>query len=57
MLRPYNIFTDMDLCGEPTSFEVELDSWGTVLIAYANTESNHSIPTNRKGANYGYVSC
>ena len=44
LLRPYNIFTDVDLCGEPTSFEVDLDSWGTVLIAYANTESNHSIP-------------
>lgn len=44
MLRPYNIFTDVDLCGEPTSFEIELDSWGTVLIAYANMESNYSIP-------------
>ncbi|NDO51789.1 hypothetical protein FMM75_21205 [Lachnospiraceae bacterium MD335] len=44
LLRPYNIFTDVDLCGEPTLFEVDLDSWGTVLIAYANTESNHSIP-------------
>ena len=44
LLRPYNIFTDVDLCGEPTSFEVDLDSWGTVLIAYANMDCNHSYP-------------
>ena len=44
LLRPYNIFTDVNLCGEPTSFEVDLDSWGTVLIAYANMDCNHSYP-------------
>ena len=44
LLRPYNIFTDVDLCGKPTLFEVDLDSWGTVLTAYANSAARHTIP-------------
>lgn len=37
LLRPYNV-SDEEFLGEPTTIEVELDSWGTVTLFYANCE-------------------
>lgn len=42
-LRPYNI-SDEKFRDNQTSYEVEVDSWGTVNLFYANTESNYSVP-------------
>lgn len=42
-LRPYNI-SDEKFLDEPTFYEVELDSWGTVTLFYANLDCNHPIP-------------
>lgn len=43
LLRPYNI-SDEELRDNQMFYEVELDSWGTVVLFSANSESNHSIP-------------
>ncbi len=43
LLRPYNI-SDEKFSEELTTIEVELDSWGTVYLAYGNYASRHSIP-------------
>ena len=43
LLRPYNI-SDEKFSEELTTIEVELDSWGTVYLAYGNYDSRHSIP-------------
>lgn len=40
LLRPYNI-SDEKFLDEPTTIEVELDSWGTVTLFYANYEFNY----------------
>ncbi len=43
LLRPYNI-SDENLMDNQVSYEVELDSWGTVNLFYANSDDNHSFP-------------
>ncbi len=43
LLRPYNI-SDKELRDNQVSYEVELDSWGTVNLFYANSDDNHSLP-------------
>ena len=43
MLRPYNI-KDETYRDEPTIFKTELDSWGSVYLFYAHSDSSHSIP-------------
>ena len=43
LFRPYHV-SDWQFCGEPISYEVELDSWGTVTLFYANLEDRHSYP-------------
>ncbi len=43
LLRPYNI-SDENLMDNQMSYEVELDSWGTVKLFSANSESHLSIP-------------
>lgn len=43
LLRPYHV-SDWQFCGEPITYEVELDSWGTVTLFYANLEDRHSYP-------------
>lgn len=52
LLRPYNI-SDEIFRKEPTSYEVELDSWGIVTLFYSTSDSRHSIPrvllTNNQG--------
>ena len=37
LLKPYNV-SDVEFLDEPTTMEVELDSWGTVTLFYANCE-------------------
>ena len=43
LLRPYHM-SDWQFRGEPITYEVELDSWGTVTLFYANLEDRHSYP-------------
>lgn len=43
LLRPYNI-SDEKFIGEPTTCEVELDSWGTVTLFYANWDYEQTYP-------------
>lgn len=43
LFRPYHV-SDWQFRGEPTSYEAELDSWGTVTLFYANLEDRHSYP-------------
>jgi len=42
-LRPYNI-SDLEICNEPTTYEVEIDSWGTVQLFYAVCDEEHPVP-------------
>lgn len=43
LLRPYHI-SDIKFRDDPTSYNVELDCWGTVTLFYANVDANHSLP-------------
>ena len=43
LLRPYNV-SDEKFLGEPTTIEVELDSWGTVTLFYANLDFEKTYP-------------
>lgn len=50
LLRPYNV-SDVEFLDEPTTIEVELDSWGTVTLFYANCEWDYPwvLLLNEKG--------
>ena len=43
LFRPYHV-SDWQFRGEPITYEVELDSWGTITLFYANLEDRHSYP-------------
>ena len=43
LLRPYNV-SDEKFLGEPATIEVELDSWGTVTLFYANVDFEKTYP-------------
>lgn len=43
LLKPYNV-SDVKFCNAPTSYEVELDSWGMITLFYANDDDDRSMP-------------
>ena len=43
LFRPYHV-SDWQFRGDSITYEVELDSWGTVTLFYANLEDRHSYP-------------